>query len=169
LAFRLAAPEDAPAVVALVNAAYRDDTGQAWTTEVALIAGPRIDEAGFLALLRPGSVVLVAERAGALIGCVHLAQGEAGACRLGLLSVEVGAQGMGTGRALLAAAEAYARERFAATRMVMRVVSARHELLAWYERRGYTRTGRLEPFEPGRGERFIRGPLAFERLEKRLD
>lgn len=152
-----------------MNAAYRRGGARAWTSEAELVGGPRITEDGFRELLAPpGSVVLVAERGGRLLGCVHLELGQGGACLLGLLSVDPEEQAAGIGRELLAAAEAHARDRMGAALMAMNVVSVRPELLAWYERRGYVRTGRLVPFEPHPGVTFLRGPLAFERLEKRL-
>jgi hypothetical protein len=52
--------------------------------------------------------------------------------------------------------------------MAMQVIPTRAELLAWYERRGYRRTGVRAPFTPPPGVRVLRGPIEFERLEKRL-
>src|SRR5436309_12992372 len=52
ITFRPAVRSDAHVVATIVNGAYRGDaTGRGWTSEADLIAGPRIDEAGFLALL----------------------------------------------------------------------------------------------------------------------
>lgn len=167
LALRPAGPADAAGVVEVVNAAYRGRGG--WTTEADLVGGPRIDAAGFAELVaRPGSVVLLAERDGRAVGCVHLQRASAAECLLGMLAVRPGEQGGGLGRAILEGAEAHARRRWGSEVMAMRVVTARPELLAWYERRGYRRTGRVEPFPPLPGVTFLRGALAFERLEKRL-
>jgi GNAT superfamily N-acetyltransferase len=85
-----------------------------------------------------------------------------------MLSVRPAEQAGGVGRGLLAHAEGFARERWGCSVMAMRVITTRAELLAWYERRGYRRTGRTEPFEPGDGAHFLQGPLRFERLEKSL-
>lgn len=173
LRVRVATPQDAPAIVAIVNAAYRGDASGAhgWTSEHHLVSGARIDEDGLRALMaRDGSVVLVAEGDGAIIvGCVHLQRVDDATCDLGLLSVDVRAQAQGVGRALLAAAEGTARETLGARRVAMRVISIRDDLLSWYERRGYARTGVLVPFVAHGGQRFLQGPLAFEVLEKRLD
>src|SRR6266566_3523414 len=111
ITFRPAVPSDAPVVAAIVNGAYRGDaTGRGWTSEADFIAGPRIDEAGFLALLaKDASVVLLGLRDGDIVGCVHLEGSEDGVAFLGLLSVRVTEQGSGLGRALVAAAEDYAR------------------------------------------------------------
>ena len=53
----------------------------------------------------------------------------------------------------------------------MTVIDIRDELIAFYERRGYHRTGILKPFPYG-DERFglpMRDDLRFEVLEKALD
>ena len=52
----------------------------------------------------------------------------------------------------------------------MTVISLRHGLIAWYERRGYRRTGASEPFPYG-DDRVgvpLRGDLHFVVLEKFL-
>lgn len=52
----------------------------------------------------------------------------------------------------------------------MTVVNVREELIAYYVRRGYLRTGELSPFPDG-DERFgvpLRDDLAFELLVKAL-
>jgi hypothetical protein len=52
----------------------------------------------------------------------------------------------------------------------MKVISAREDLIAWYERHGYARTGRRSPFPYG-DERFglpRRAGLEFELLVKPL-
>lgn len=158
---------DAAAVAHIVNAAYRRGGDRAWTTEASLVGGPRVTEAGYRDLVaRPRSVVLVAEGE-RIVGCVHIeAHGEV--CHLGMLSVDPSEQASGLGRRLLAEAETQARARFGARVMEMHVVSVRPELLAWYERRGYRRTGERTPFEGGDDATFLQGPLEFERLEKHL-
>jgi len=155
ITFRPAVRSDAQVVAAIVNGAYRGDaTGR---------------EAGFLALLaKDASVVLLGLRDGDIVGCVHLEGSEDGVAFLGMLSVRVSEQGSGLGRALVAAAEDYARRELGARVIAMYVLTVRRELLAWYERRGYRRTGDIVPFHSPPGQRFLRGPLEFERLEKRL-
>jgi hypothetical protein len=54
--------------------------------------------------------------------------------------------------------------------MHMTVISVRDDLIAWYERRGYRRTGKMTPFPYG-DERFgipQRDDLQFELLVKPL-
>ena len=58
-----------------------------------------------------------------------------------------------------------------AKRMRMTVIQIRDSLSAWYERRGYVRTGETKPFPYG-DARFgvpLRDDLHFEVFEKRLD
>ena len=62
------------------------------------------------------------------------------------------------------------RAEWGASRMQMQVITRRHELIAYYERRGYRRTGETRPF-PATDPRFglpkVDG-LEFEVLEKDL-
>ncbi|MGZ6807861.1 MAG: hypothetical protein ACXVGG_14740, partial [Mycobacteriaceae bacterium] len=72
--------------------------------------------------------------------------------------------------ALLAEAERMALRELACSTMEMTVITQRVELIAWYERRGYRRTGQTQPFPYG-DERFgvpRRPDLAFEVLSKQL-
>lgn len=164
---RVGTAADAAAVARVVNAAYRHGGDRAWTTEASLVGGPRVTEAGYREILaRPRSVVLVAEGE-RIVGCVHI-EARDEVCHLGMLSVDPSEQASGLGRRLLAEAETEARSRFGTRVMEMHVVSVRPELIAWYERRGYRRTGKRIPFEGGENVTFLRGPLEFVLLEKTL-
>lgn len=171
LQFRAATADDIPAIVALVTSAYRGDASRAgWTTEADLLDGQRIDPEGVLAdIERPMSRVLLAEREGQLLACAHIEkQEEAG--YFGMFAVQPGLQGGGIGKRVLAEAERIARAEWQCTSMRMTVIDVRGELIAWYERRGYRRTGEYRPFPYG-DERFgipRRDDLRFEWLTKRL-
>ena len=171
LSFRAATPADVDAVVALVESAYRGEPSRAgWTTEADFLDGRRTGADDVLAqIARPRSVVLLAERGGALLACAHVAV-EDGAGYFGMFSVVPGLQGGGIGKQVLAEAERIAREDFGQTVMRMTVIDIRDELIAFYERRGYRRTGQFKPFPYG-DERFglpRRDDLRFEVLEKPL-
>ena len=171
LSFRAATPADVDAVVALVESAYRGDPSRAgWTTEADFLDGRRTGADDVLAqIARLQSVVLLAEREGALLACAHVAV-EDGAGYFGMFSVVPGLQGGGIGKQVLAEAERIAREDFSQTVMRMTVIDIRDELIAFYERRGYRRTGQFKPFPYG-DERFglpRRDDLRFEVLEKPL-
>lgn len=151
LAFELAGPGDLGAVVALVDGAYRGEgSRQGWTTEADYLDGQRVDEAMVRAMLeRPGSLILLARREGALVGCCHLQDLGGGVVELGMLAVDPRRQGRGTGRALLEEGARLARERLGARRLRLLVLWMREELLAWYRRRGFSPTGERRPFPVG--------------------
>ena len=176
LAFRPATFADIPALVALVTSAYRGDVSkQGWTTEADMLDGQRIDpEVLRQDIERTRSRVILAERQDAggpvLLACVHVAE-ENGAGYLGMFSVRPDGQGGGIGKQVMQEAERYAREDLQLPAMRMTVIDIRDELIAFYERRGYRRTGITKPFPYG-DERFgipKRDDLRFEILEKVFD
>lgn len=107
--------------------------------------------------------MLVAEQDGALIGTVTITSKSPTHAYLGMLCVDPALQAAGLGRALIAAAEAQAARDFGATAMEMTVIDKRGELIAWYERRGYIRTGETRHF-PVPGDH----PFAMVVLERDL-
>jgi ribosomal protein S18 acetylase RimI-like enzyme len=149
---------EVPALVELVNSAYRGDSSRrGWTTEADLLGGQRTDAESLGAQLKAaGSVVLVAELDLRLVGCVFLERIAAGGLAtadveayLGMLTVDPRIQAGGIGSAMLAAAERYARDAWGAVAIRMTVIAQRDALIAWYERRGYARTGETEAFPYG--------------------
>ncbi|NDU75553.1 GNAT family N-acetyltransferase [Actinomadura sp. DSM 109109] len=168
---RAATADDVPALVALVESAYRGDSSRAgWTTEADLLDGRRTDPEAVAAIVRdPNAIMLVAEAEGALLACCQL-EDRGGHAYFGMFAVSPSEQGGGVGRRVLAEAERWARERWGASEMHMTVISLREELIAWYVRRGYERTGKTSPFPYG-DERFglpRRDDLEFELLVKKL-
>ncbi|MEV7086083.1 N-acetyltransferase [Streptomyces sp. NPDC093085] len=170
-AYRDATPADTEALVALVESAYRGESSRAgWTTEADLLDGQRTDPEGVLAAIEsPTSRLLAVERDGALIACCQVEhRGEA--AFFSMFAVAPGAQGGGLGRAVIAEAERTARTAWGVQEMRMTVIVQREDLIAWYERRGYRRTGKRSPFPYG-DERFgipRRDDLEFELLVKDL-
>jgi ribosomal protein S18 acetylase RimI-like enzyme len=175
LRFRPAEARDVPAVVALTESAYRGDASRVgWTTEADLLDGQRTDSREVAELIaNPNVRLLLAEQAGQLLACCvvdRLHDGESCDGYFGMVSVRPEAQGNRTGRALLAEAERVAHDEWHARAMRMTVIDVRAELIAWYERRGYRRTGEYRPFPYG-DERFgipKRDDLRFEWLVKDL-
>jgi ribosomal protein S18 acetylase RimI-like enzyme len=105
--------------------------------------------------------VLLAEEASALQACCELQEPDrpGRAAYFGMFAVRPSLQRAGYGRLFLAEAERIAREDFGATTMEMTVIRQRDALIAWYERRGYQRTGQTKPFPYG-DERFGTPKLA---------
>ncbi len=171
LDFRAAGLADIDSVVALVESAYRGDASRAgWTTEADFLDGRRTGPDEIKAVIaREQSRVLLAFREGRLLACAHVAV-EDGAGYFGMFSVEPGLQGGGIGKAVLAECERIALEEWGMPAMCMTVIDIRDELIAFYERRGYARTGIKKPFPYG-DARFgipMRDDLRFEVLEKPL-
>jgi ribosomal protein S18 acetylase RimI-like enzyme len=164
-----ATPADVPALNQLINSAYRGDSSRrGWTTEADLLGGIRTSEASLHeTLAKPGATLLLYHSDGQLLGCVYL-EVKGPTLYLGMLTVAPHAQAGGLGRQLLAHAEDYARTQHCRA-ITMTVISQRHELIAWYERRGYHRTGETQPFpmnDPHFGE--PKTHLEFIVMEKPL-
>jgi ribosomal protein S18 acetylase RimI-like enzyme len=172
VALRPATAADLDEIVALTNWAYRETGPRAsWTVE-SYLQGPRTTGEALRADLAaaPEARLLVwRDAAGELLGHVWLQPLSNGLWHLGLLSVRPDRQDQKLGRTLMAAAEAYARER-GAQRMQLTVINVRDTLIAWYQRRGYALTGEVRPFPYGddRFGRPMREDLSFVVLERDL-
>ncbi|MFI0509327.1 GNAT family N-acetyltransferase [Streptomyces sp. WSLK1-5] len=171
LTFRDATDADVDTLVALVESAYRgDDSRAGWTTEADLLEGQRTDQEGVLAVIKsPDSRLLTVERDGRVVACCQL-EHRGTYAYFGMFAVSPALQGGGLGKVIIAEAERAARETWDVTEMHMTVISVREDLIAWYERRGYRRTGQMTPFPYG-DDRFglpQRDDLQFELLVKAL-
>jgi len=174
LHFRSARPEDADAIVALVESAYRGDSSRVgWTTEADLLDGQRTDREDVAqAMATPGARIILAysetEGEGAmeaetnapagagpspldrsLVGTVLVQRDSVGTAHIGMFAIRPSLQARGLGRALLDEAERVARQGLGAVRAEMTVIEQRLDILAWYRRRGYLATGATEPFPYG--------------------
>lgn len=156
LAFRYARRADAPAIVGLIERAYRGpEAAGKWTSEAELLKGPRTNHDEITALIdREDSRFILAEQDGKLAGCC-LVQGvsrdpdpahTANAAYFGMFAIEPNAHGGGHGKIVIAEAERRVADLWGANQMVMTVINLRHELISWYERRGYRQTGATLPF-----------------------
>jgi ribosomal protein S18 acetylase RimI-like enzyme len=173
---RPAVEAEYPAIIDLINIAFRGTGPSAsWNIE-NFIEGQRLNES----LLRedlaakPHAHLLTYrddpdDPNAPLLGTVWLDPGKDGVWYLGLLTIRPDMQTRKRGRTLLAAAEDFAKQH-GARRIQMTVVNVRDSLIAWYERRGYTLTEETRPFPYG-DERFgkpLRDDLHFVVLQKDL-
>ena len=127
---RPAAPLDTEALVRLINLAF--------IVERDAIEGDRIDAKKLHALFETGTFLLL-ENAAEIAACVYIEVKERRGY-LGLLAVRPDLQKNGLGRRLLQAAEDFLRKADCEA-VDLRIVSARAELPAWYERLGYLAVG----------------------------
>ena len=160
---------DFPAIVDLMNAAFRGAEG--WSIEADYITGVRTSDSLLREEIAKGAMYLtVRDGTGSeLQGCVSLQASSPEKWYLGALTVRPAQQNSGFGRKLLEAAEQYAAAHGART-IEMTVVNVREALIAWYERRGYQRTGETRPFPYG-DNRYgtpTRADLEFVVLQRRL-
>jgi ribosomal protein S18 acetylase RimI-like enzyme len=165
-----ATAKDLPALEALLNSAYRGEySKKGWTSEADLLRGDTRTDASTLQKLMQteGAIFLkyVGDQDG-VDGCVFL-QNKDKKLYLGMLSVSPAIQAMGIGKQLMAEAELYAAKN-KCTAIFMKVISVRHELVAWYERKGYRKTGEKEPFPTDDRFGVPTQPLEFIILEKQI-
>jgi len=128
----------------LVNIAYRGDVG--WTKETDIVEGDRTTILEIKAeIQKDNSFLLIALQDNEVISCVCLEK-EDDQVYIGLFSVHPDLQGKGVGKNILLEAEEYAFSTLQVSKLVMVVVSQRVELISYYERRGYIKTGRVEEY-----------------------
>ena len=165
-----ASVQDIPALVSLLNSAYRgEESRQGWTTEADLLEGElRTDIPTLTELLnKPGATILkYTLNEGKIIGCVYLQKQERG-LYLGMLSVSPQMQAAGIGKQILAAALIHAQENNCPC-IFMNVISLRHELIAWYRRHGYHLTGETKPLPDDNRFGVPTQPIEFVIMEKML-
>ena len=171
MTFEPATLADVEPLHSLIHSAYRGTSARAgWSHEADLLDGPRTNPDALAAMITdPAQAILLARDSAALAGCIALTDKGDGLSYVGLVTVDPRRQAAGLGRQLLDQGEAFARTHFAATAAEMTVISLRHELIAWYERRGYRLTGETRPF-PATDPRFglPRRDLEFVVLAKAL-
>ena len=128
----------------LINLAYRGTVG--WTRETEIVAGDRATLAEIeSAISNSDSEILIYEADAAVRACICLKKVD-NEVHIGLFAVHPSHQGHGLGKVVLSLAEDYALTVMQVHTCVMSVVSQRPELIAYYERRGYVRSGMIEAY-----------------------
>lgn len=167
--FTHATLNDIPALTSLLNRSYRGDSSRVgWTTEADLLTGKRIDEAGLIKLLNdPESLILIAHSEDRVFATIH-AHHENKSVHFGLFAVEPSLQDGGIGKELLAYAESEAMQKWEVSTAIMEVITHRSELIEYYERRGYVRTGEMIAFPESDLWEKLTSHLSLEILSKKL-
>lgn len=169
LPITVATEKDIPSLLKLINNAYRGDySKKGWTTEADLLDGIRTDKEALEQMMhQQGAAFLKChDEENELIGCVYLQQ-QKNNLYLGMLTVAPDLQAKGIGKQLLAASKKYAKEKQCEA-IVMTVISVRHELIAWYERHGFYKTGETKPFPNDVRFGIPKQPLEFIVMRKEL-
>ncbi|ADI28648.1 GNAT family N-acetyltransferase [Methylotenera versatilis] len=166
--FRKAVLTDVEAIVKLVNMAYRGETSRAgWTTEADILDGLRtsVNEVEHL-IASEDTIVLLCLNDDELLGSICVEK-ESAIAHIGMFVVSPTIQANGIGKRLLTEAESLAQHMWGIEQFQMHVITIRHELIAFYERRGYMRTGILTdfPVNPEVWQPKLAG-LQLETLEK---
>ena len=135
---------DAEELNDLINTAYRGEHG--WTKETGIVDGDRTNTNETKILItNPDTHILVAKENKNIIACVCIEQKEKQAY-ISLLAVSSKFQNKGLGKEILRLAEAYALKQLHTREYVIVVISQRKELIEFYERRGYKKTGEIEQY-----------------------
>ncbi len=128
----------------LINLAYRGESG--WTKETDLVSGNRAEPDEVREYLtNQKSHLLVASVGGSVKACICVEENE-GRGYISFFAVHPDHQGKGVGKDILFQAERFASGQLGINKYVMVVVSQREELISFYERRGYVRTGNIEQY-----------------------
>lgn len=163
---------DIPALVEVIDRAYRGDHPGSWTTEAHLVEGPRVTAAQLQELLDDATMEIFVARGwrspNSVDGCIMLEMHpHTELPEMGLFAVEPSLQGSGVGRALITALEADASRR-GFPGLTLNVIETRPELIAWYQRLGFEPTGIRVPFPGFEGQRALADGLHFAQMRRQF-
>ncbi|KAJ6103210.1 hypothetical protein N7486_005637 [Penicillium sp. IBT 16267x] len=152
LHFRIATPTDAPSIQQLVQSAFRaEDSRKNWTADMALGESFTISvEDVKTTIAKPDCAILLAftkdQGREVLVASIDMIKRANDHARFAMVAVNHNYQQAGIGRRVLAYAEEYSRQEWGVTTFELNALSTRQELIAWYLRRGYQKTGEESPF-----------------------
>ena len=151
LLFYKAEFSDAQAIAALINSAYRGESSRkGWTTEADILDGLRTTTAEVGKIIkRDNAFMLIGvlnDEIVATICCEWQELAFKNTVHFGMIAVKPSLQNKGYGKSLIKAAEAMTLRQWRVAGFHMAVISIRHELIAFYERLGYKRTGEFVDF-----------------------
>ncbi len=171
LTLELACCTQVDAICNLVNLCYRGERG--WTTEKSLVSGDRLDSKEVQGYLYSSNTqLLVAIYQSNLVACICIEKDRKNndSVQIGLFAVHPDLQGQGVGKDILLQAEQFAAKKLNITKYIMHVLTDRQELIEFYQRRGYIRTGVIHGFPIERNVGVpIEPDLMIEILEKVLN
>jgi len=142
---------DAAAVATLINTCFRGEASRAgWTTEADILDGKRTTSGEIASVIRRRDAFVLLgvlnDEVVAAVCCEQQMIAGKQTAHFGKVSVKPSLQNKGYGKDLIHAAEAMTKREWRVLGFHMSVISLRTELIAYYERLGYERTGELEAF-----------------------
>lgn len=131
----------------MIENSYRGDHARmGWKHEADLLFDRRLADGELQSLFRnPDVAILVARQGTDIVGCVAITDRPPDTAYVGMLCVDPPFQSSGLGGRLLATAERFCAG-LGVRRMEMRVIDRRAELIAWYDRNGWSDSGTRVPF-----------------------
>lgn len=150
LTYRLATLEDRDNIKTLVNHAYRGQGGaKGWSCEDHLLAGSRVENEHIIhAITQENSFILLGLLNSTIVTSICIEIQDMRDAYLSMLAVYPPLQSQGIGRNMFVTAEKWAHEYHDIHTYVLQVITLRTELIAFYERLGYYRTGECITFSP---------------------
>ncbi|MGK5735051.1 GNAT family N-acetyltransferase [Acinetobacter junii] len=152
-----------------MNAAYRNQFGRSWTTGKDYVKGARISKQQLISDLNNKNFELyTAQFEEKIIACIGLTLMRE-FVEIGTFAIDPDLQNLGIGQRMLSFAEKYIRDTYADVLNInLYVLSVRKELIEYYERRGFNRTGVVDDY-PITGEVGIPLiPLSLVEMIKKL-
>jgi len=167
--FNFATITDVPVLAALIERAYRGpEAAKGWTNESEILTGPRSSPDEIASLIRDREARFVTARDRQRIVACALVKKEGAGAYFGMFAIDPDLQGGGLGKLMMAHCEEAARVLWGSKSMRLTVISLRTKLIAWYERRGYARTGESEPFPFDTATGALRTDFDLTILKKKL-
>lgn len=172
LRFRVATLDDVPQLQTLIQNAFRaEDSRQDWTGDMEISRHFRIgtDEIAAQITTADSAILIATDNKDSIIATISIRNRIPKVARLSMIAVDPYHHRAGIGRRVLAYAEDYCQTAWGATKAELNALSMRPELIAWYIRCGYRKTGELTPFRPRHVDgRTFPDDLCFVEMEKEL-
>ena len=151
LIFQKAEINDTSNIAQLINSAYRgEESRKGWTTEADILDGLRTSTQDVAKIIkREDAFMLIGVRNNEIVAticCEWQAIAGSNTAHFGMIAVKPSLQNKGYGKQIIAAAEALTRREWRAVGYTMTVISIRHDVIAFYEKLGYQRTGEFKDF-----------------------
>lgn len=142
---------DAETLSQLINSAYRGEPSRkGWTTEADILDGVRTTTADIAKIIQShNQFILMGELNQEIVACVHCQKQQLAGhptAHFGMIAVKPNLQNKGHGKDIILAAETMTARQWNAVGYYMAVISIRKEVIEFYERLGYARTGEYVDF-----------------------